>query len=37
MNAKSPKNLYDKSYEHGVKRLNKGFDYHEEDIILKNT
>ncbi len=35
--SESPKNLYKKSYEHGAKRKNLGFDYHEEDIILKRT
>ncbi len=35
--SESPKNLYEKSYEQGSKRKNLGFDYHEEDIILKRT
>ena len=37
MSAKSPKDLYEKRYEFGEKRLNKGFNYHEEDIVVKKT
>jgi len=33
----SPKNLYENAYEQGSKRKNKGFDYHEEDVIVKRT
>ena len=33
----SPKNLYQKSYEQGSKRKNLGFNYREEDVILKRT
>jgi len=33
----NPKNLYKKSLEYGVNRKNLGFDYHQEDIILKKT
>jgi len=33
----SPKNLYKKSLEDKVNRKNLGFDYHQEDIILKKT
>jgi hypothetical protein len=37
MSEKSPKDLYSKALEFGEKRLNKGFDYHEKDIIVKRT
>lgn len=35
--SESPKNLYDQSYEQGADLKNLGFDYHEEDILLKKT
>jgi len=37
MSEKNPKNLYRKALEFGVKRLHKGFDYHQTDIIVKKT
>ena len=37
MSAKNPKDLYEKQYEHGEKRLFTGFNYHEEDIVVKRT
>ena len=30
-------NLYTKQFEYGNKLKNLGFDYHEEDILLKKT
>lgn len=33
----SPKNLYEKSLEFGKDKKNLGFDYHQEDVILKKT
>jgi hypothetical protein len=35
--SESPKNLYDQSYEQGADLKNLGFDYHEEDVLLKKT
>tara|TARA_S200002703_G_C3760592_1_gene234109 strand:- start:175 stop:429 length:255 start_codon:yes stop_codon:yes gene_type:complete len=35
--SENPKNLYQKSYDQGAKLKNLGFDYHEEDIVLKRT
>ena len=37
MSEKNPKNLYRKALEFGVKRLHKGLDYHQTDIIVKKT
>lgn len=36
MNDK-PENLYRKTYEFGEDLKNLGFDYHQEDIVLKKT
>ena len=33
----NPKNKNEKAYEQGSKRKNGGFDYREEDIIVKRT
>ena len=33
----SPKNLYEKSLKQGENLKNLGFDYHQEDILLKKT
>ena len=30
-------NLYDKQYDYGKNLKNLGFDYHEEDVLLKKT
>ncbi len=30
-------NLYTKAYNHGKNLKNIGFDYHEEDVLLKKT
>jgi len=35
--SESPKNLYEKQFDYGNNRKNLGFDYHEEDIIVKKT
>ena len=37
MMSENPKNLYQKLYEEGANLKNLGFDYHEEDIVLKKT
>ena len=34
MSEKNPKNLYRKALEFGVKRLHKGFDYHQTDDVV---
>jgi hypothetical protein len=33
----SPKNIYENSLKFGEKRKNTGFDYHQENILLKKT
>jgi len=33
----NPKNIYENSLKFGEKRKNLGFNYHEEDVLLKKT
>ena len=37
MMSEKQSNLYSKSREHGENLKNLGFDYHQEDILLKKT
>ena len=35
--SENPKNIYENSLKFGENRKNIGFNYHEEDILLKKT
>ena len=35
--SENPKNIYDDSLKFGEDKKNLGFDYHQEDILLKKT
>ena len=35
--SENPSNLYSTMYDAGRKKLHEGFDYHQEDVIVKKT